>query len=91
MRKLILFTLVLVLSITSSYSQKKVVVDDKGNYTLVQSAAKKVADVDTGKFFIDKTGQKYPILKSVNNKLYYWKTSKVETCTRFTSLFPSSY
>lgn len=72
----LLFTLVFILSIVSGYSQKKVVVDSKGNYTLVQSAAKKTADVETGKFFIDKTGQKYPILKSVNNKLYYWKTSK---------------
>lgn len=76
MRKLILFTLVFVLSIVSGYSQQKVVVDDKGNYTLVQSAAKKIADVETNKFFIDKTGKKYPILKSVNDKLYYWKTSK---------------
>lgn len=76
MKKLILFTLVLVLSIVSGYSQKKVVVDDKGNYTVVQSAAKKTADEDTKKVFIDAKGNKYPILKSINGKLYYWKTAK---------------
>lgn len=76
MKKLFILVLVLVLSIVSGYSQKKVVVDDKGNYTIVQSAAKKVADVDTKKFFIDAKGNKYPILKSINSKLYYWKTAK---------------
>lgn len=79
MRNSIFFTLVLLLIMSCTISvnaQQKVVKDSTGNYQLVSSSGVKKADENTGKFFVDKNGNKYPILKSVNGKFYYWKTAK---------------
>jgi hypothetical protein len=66
----------MLLAAFSAVAQQKVVKDSTGNYQLVSSSKEKKADENTGKFFVDKNGNKYPILKSVNGKFYYWKTAK---------------
>jgi hypothetical protein len=80
MRKSLFCTLVLILIIAlsglSTFAQQKVVKDSTGNYTLVSNSTVKKVDENTGKFFVDKNGNKYPILKSVNGKYYYWKKAK---------------
>lgn len=58
-------------------AQKAVKLDSLGNYVSMSGVTKeKTVDETTGKFFIDTKGVKYPIMRSINNKLYYLKTAK---------------
>lgn len=55
-------------------AQTTVKTDAQGNYTSVSVA--KTTDKETGKFFIDSKGVKYPVRMSINGKLYYVRTAK---------------
>jgi hypothetical protein len=68
MKKLAI-TLLLFAALSSKGQNAKV--DDKGNYTAIQSKGK-----ETKKTFTDTKGNVFPLLESVNGKLYYLKTSK---------------
>lgn len=59
----------------SGFTQTKVVIDSKGNYRTL-AVNKAATSTPTGKTFTDSKGNKYPVMQSVNNKLYYLKTSK---------------
>jgi len=74
MKKLTLIT-ALILASFAGMAQTKVSKDAAGNYIAIKKA------VDTAKLtpvaqFTDSKGNVYPVYKSVNNKLFYNKTSK---------------
>lgn len=66
----------LIMFAASVSAQQKVVRDSTGNYTLVKDSAKTKASENTGKFFVDAAGKKYPILKGSKGGLYYMRVSK---------------
>lgn len=76
MKTLFALVIVLMLSGISATAQKKVKVDSTGNYTSVSAPTLPVIEQKTGKFFIDSKGNKYPVFKSSNGKLYYFKVSE---------------
>jgi len=61
-------TIILLLENATSLAEERVIYvkANKGSISKV---------IDTGKVFTDVKGVKYPILKTANNKLFYWKTS----------------
>lgn len=74
--KQLLFVIVLMLSTIAVNAQKKVALDSLGNYVSITTGVTPNKDKETGKFFIDTKGVKYPVRCSINNKLYYLKTAK---------------
>jgi hypothetical protein len=78
MKKLSLIAAILIAITFSVSAQTKVIQTKNGNYTAatVNKKATGSKAIETGKFFTDSKGVKYPVLKSVNGKLFYRKTSK---------------
>lgn len=72
MKKLML--IIAVLFATNCTFAQNATQDKTGNYVAVKSPAK--TGKDTGKTFTDNKGNVYPVLESVNGKLYYMRTSK---------------
>lgn len=73
MKKIILI-LALTISSFNIYSQN-VQVDKDGNYISIKNS-RKGKSVATDKFFVDNDGNKYPVYKSKNNKVFIIKTSR---------------
>jgi hypothetical protein len=74
---IVLIVYLLCVGAVSANGQTKVKQDANGNYiaaTVTKTSKSKA--VETGKFFTDSKGVKYPVLKSANGKLFYRKTSK---------------
>lgn len=78
MKKLSLIAVVLIAITFSVSAQTKVKQDATGNYVAATVTKKATGSkaTETGKFFTDSKGNKYPVFKSVNGKLFYKKTSK---------------
>jgi len=79
MKRVNLLIAAVLIAITFSVSaQTKVVQTPDGNYTAATVTKKTTGSkaTETGKFFTYSKGNKYPVLKSVNGKLFYRKTSK---------------
>jgi hypothetical protein len=77
MKKLSIIAAILIAITFCATAQTKVKQDANGNYiaaTVTKTSKSKA--VETGKFFTDSKGVKYPVLKSANGKLFYRKTSK---------------
>ena len=72
----ILFTLVALFSAMSGDAQT-IKQDDKGNYYAVKDTrTDSVKVIETGKFFTDLNGIKYPIYESKNGKFYIMRISR---------------
>lgn len=69
---------VLCVSAIVSNAQTSVKTDSTGNYIAVTKTSQKTGSksVATGKYFTDSKGNKFPVYKSVNNKLFYVRVSK---------------
>lgn len=72
-RALTVLLLIISLSFIST-AQTAVKQDANGNYTVI-TADRKTAS-NTGKTFVDKKGNKYPIFKSVNGKFFIERISQ---------------
>jgi len=75
---IVLVAYLLCVGAVSANGQIKVVQTKDGNYTAATVTKKATGSkaTETGKFFTDSKGVKYHVLKSVNGKLFYRKTSK---------------
>ena len=76
MKKLFVMLVLCLTVLITVQAQKKVALDSLGNYTTVKALGVTTKDAETGKFFIDSKGVKYPVRESVNGNLYYLKTAK---------------
>lgn len=77
MKRLSLIAAILIALTFGATAQTKVKQDAQGNYTAATvTKTTKSKAVETGKFFTDSKGVKYPVYKSVNGKLFYRKVSK---------------
>ena len=74
MKRKLFFSILLVGLFLTSFSQTKVK-EVNGVYTTVSTAKAKTPDTNTGKFFVDAKGKKFPVYKSANDKLYYIRIS----------------
>lgn len=75
MKKLILLSAILI-SFNSLFAQNAKV-DAAGNYIALKSTnGASEGNKPTGKTFTDTKGNKYPVMVSKNNKLFYVRTSK---------------
>ena len=73
----ILGLIITVLLMANNGMAQTVKIDKDGNYIATsKSKQEKGKDAETGKTFTDSKGNVYPILESVNGKLYYMKTAK---------------
>ena len=70
MKKLLIAALMLVSLSCAAQKAKK---DTNGNYVQVKKDT--VADLPTGRYFINSKGDKFPLYLSKGGKLYYWKVS----------------
>lgn len=75
MKKLLLSVALFVAFIATSNAQTTVKKDSAGNYVAVKNAIEELKSIETGQTFTDTKGNVYRVLKSVNGKLYYNKTS----------------
>ena len=74
MKKLTLIS-ALILASFAGMAQTKVTKDAQGNYVAVKRATDSTQLTPVAQF-TDSKGNHYPVYKSVNNKLFYYKTSK---------------
>jgi len=75
MKKAILILSVILTSF-AAFSQTKVVKDASGNYVTQKAVKKESDDKPTGATFTTAKGESYPVMISVNGKLYVNRTSK---------------
>lgn len=73
-----LLTIIFLVLSLSLQAQTAVKMDAKGNYTAIAKTSGKGTSkaTATGKFFVDKSGNKFAVMQSAKGKLFYTRTSK---------------